>query len=184
MVDQHHAKQAFLFHARKNRGERRKLPLADPACRAERRGGDAAVQADQRERSAPAHEREAFAGVAAHERAPLLQRARHARAHVDVVIAGHGADTLGRVEALQPRAANCKFFRQRDVGNVAGDGDVVWILFVQVCGKRVERGAGMDQVPPAPPIYVAGHALADQLVRPRRRQWREMDVGEVGEGEH
>jgi hypothetical protein len=41
----------------------------------------------------------------------------------------------------------------------------------------------MDEAPPAPPINVAGAALADELAPTRLGQRRQMRVGEMGEGE-
>jgi hypothetical protein len=42
----------------------------------------------------------------------------------------------------------------------------------------------MNEMPAAPPVDVAGDALAQQFAPSRSRERTEVDVGEMGEGEH
>ena len=87
-------------------------------------------------------------------------------------------------QAFQPVAAARKFGRQRDIGNIAGDRDVVGCLRLDVGDDRRERRRIVNEAALALPVDVAGHALADQLAPARRRQRREMRVGKMREGEH
>ena len=121
--------------------------------------------------------------VVAHMCAPGVLRQHFRAAHIDVVIAGNERHVLGGAEAVEPMAPARELLGQRDIGEIAGDRDVVRRLLLQIGDDLVQHGAIMDEAPPAPPIDVAGGPLADKLAPARLRQRRQMRVGEMGEGE-
>ena len=81
-------------------------------------------------------------------------------------------------------AALHEFLGQAEIDEVAGDGDVVGVLLDHVFRDDVEDLAPVREFPPAMPVDVAEHAFAHQLAAPHERHRAQMDIGEVGEGEH
>ena len=104
--------------------------------------------------------------------------------HIGVVIAGDGGHSARRSEMMQPFRGADEFLGQAEIDEIAGDGDVVGLLLDDVAGDEVEDLAPMHVFPPAMPIDVAEHALAQQLAAPGARHRAQMNVGEMGEGEH
>ena len=84
-------------------------------------------------------------------------------AHIGVVIAGDDGDMLGRSDTFQPRTGRCEFRLQRDVDEIAGDGDVVGPLRLQVLNQRVQHLAPMNLVPVARPVQIAERAFAGEV---------------------
>ena len=100
-------------------------------------------------------------------------------AHVGIVIAGNDRHPIRWADAFQPLAGRCEFRWQRQIDQIAGDGDVVGLLDVEVRPQQVEQFAAVDGVAIALPVGVAERALADQFVQARRRQRRQMRVREM-----
>ena len=104
--------------------------------------------------------------------------------HIGVVIAGNGRDPGRRPEIVQPFGGPHEFLGQAEIDEVAGHGDVVGVLLGQVARQAIEDLAPMGEFPPAMPVDETEHALAHQLAALHERQRAQMNVGEVGEGEH
>ena len=104
--------------------------------------------------------------------------------HIGVVIAGDRRHLARGAEMMQPFGGAHEFLRQAEIDEIAGHGDVVRLLLDDVAGDEVEDLAPMHVFPPAMPIDVAEHALAQQLAAPGARHRAQMDVGQMGEGEH
>ena len=183
-MDQHDAENRFARKRGQRLAEPRELRVADPAGRHERRRRHRGRKPDQHERAAPANEGiSAGAVVAMHEVAPLAFRLCCCRAHIGVVIAGDHRHVGWRAERRQPGAAD-EFLRERDIGEVAGDSDGAGRLRFQVGDDLGQHGRIVDEAPPPLPVDVAGQPLADEFAPARRRQRRQMRVGEMGEGKH
>ena len=82
---------------------------------------------------------------------------------------------------MQPFRGAQEFLGQAEIDEIAGHGDVVGLLLDDVAGDEVEDLAPVHVFPPAMPIDVADHALAQQLAAPGARHRAQMDVGEMGE---
>ncbi len=85
---------------------------------------------------------------------------------------------------MQPFGGAHEFLRQPEIDEIAGDGDVVRLLLDDVAGDEIEDLAPVHVFPPAMPIDVADHALAQQLAALGARHRAQMDVGKMGEFEH
>ena len=72
---------------------------------------------------------------------------------------------------------------QRQIDEIAGDGDVVGAARLQIAGDRVQRLDAVDVFAPAMPIDEAKPALAGKFSEPARPH-REVQVGDMGEREH
>jgi hypothetical protein len=70
------------------------------------------------------------------------------------------------------------------IAQIAGHGEVVGLLFNDIRGDEIEDLAPVHVFPPAMPIDVAEHALAQKLAPLGARHRAQMDVGEMGAGEH
>ena len=75
----------------------------------------------------------------AHPRRPELSVAVVRARHIGIVVAGNGGHPVGRPELLQPEARVLELLAHGDVREVAGDGDVVGLLRLQVGDQPVER---------------------------------------------
>ena len=85
---------------------------------------------------------------------------------------------------MQPVGGAQELLGQAEIDQIAGHGDVVGLLFDDIAGDEIEDLAPMHVFPPAMPIDVAEHALRHQLAAPHARHRAQMDVGQMGEGEH
>jgi hypothetical protein len=103
--------------------------------------------------------------------------------HICVVIAGDGGDAVGGAEMMQPFGGEEKFLRKPEIDEISGHGDVVGLSLDQIAGEHVEDVAAMHELPPAMPIDVAEHALAEEIAPARPRHRAQMNVGQMGEGE-
>jgi hypothetical protein len=117
--------------------------------------------------------------VAAHVVAPVREGGGDAAAHIGVVVAGNQRHIGRRAERIEPHPRRRIFGRQRQIDEIAGDGDVVRLLRLEVGDDARQHLGLMDRLALAPPVDEAGHALADQLVEPRRRQWRKMWIRQM-----
>jgi hypothetical protein len=101
------------------------------------------------------------------------------RANISVVIAGNDGDPIGFADVSQPRQRWREFRLQREIDQVAGDGDVVGPLRMQVRDQRIEHLAPLIFMASARPVEIAERALARELGHPRRRQGRQMRIGQM-----
>ena len=69
------------------------------------------------------------------------------------------------------------------MGVVGADGDVVGFPHDEIVGQHVEHVAPVDELPPAMPVRVAKHALADEVPAARPRHRAQVDVGQMSERE-
>jgi hypothetical protein len=60
---------------------------------------------------------------------------------------------------------------------------VVGFSLDEIAGEHVEDIAAMNELPPAMPIDVAEHALAEEVAPEGPRHRAQMNVGQMGEGE-
>ena len=156
-------------------------PPSRPVARPQR-GRHRGRQADERQRPAPAQIGETRRIVAEHIGTPGARSVNERAAHIGVVIAGHQAHVLRVAQSFQPDAPARELFRQRDIGKVAGASDVVSLLRLQVGDDLGQHAGVVDEAAPALPVDVAGQPLIEQLGPVRRRQRRQMRIGEMGEG--
>src|SRR5215211_769613 len=117
MVDENHAEGV-----REPRKEGRKvgdLLGSERSARQERARWQRAREADQCDGPTPAHEGEAarrwllLGVVAAHAGAPAAPGMLRRGTYIDVVIAGHEGDAIGRAEAIEPRPRRAEFLCER-----------------------------------------------------------------------
>ncbi len=85
---------------------------------------------------------------------------------------------------MQPLCGADEFLGQTEIDEIAGHGDVVGLLLDDIAGDEIEDLAPMHKFAPAMPIDVAEHALAQQLAALGLRHRAQMNVGQMGEGEH
>ena len=85
---------------------------------------------------------------------------------------------------VQPFRRAHEFLREPEIDEIAGHGDVVRFSLDDIAGQKVEDLAPMHQLAPAMPVDITEDALAHELDAPSRRHRAQMDVGEMGEGEH
>ncbi len=159
-------------------------PASDAAGRHERRGRDGRRDADQRDMILPAHERkqrlvDELGVVREHPRRPKLAVAMMGARHVGIVISRDRRHLVGRPELLQPAARVLELLAPSDVGEVAGDRDVVGLLRLEIGDQPVERPAGQKVQAVSPPVDVADGPLRDEVPAAERRDVSKMHVGEM-----
>ena len=103
---------------------------------------------------------------------------------IGVVIAGDRRHVARRPEMMQPFRRAHEFLGQPEIDQIAGHRDVVRLPLDDVAGQKVEDLAAMHELPPAMPVDITEDALAHELATPRPRHRAQMNVGEMGEGEH
>ena len=103
--------------------------------------------------------------------------------HIGVVIAGDRGDPVWGPEMAQPFGGKDEFLRQPEIDEIAGHRDVVRLPLDEIAGEHVEDVAAMHELPPAMPIDVAEHALAEEVAPAGARHRAQMNVGQMGEGE-
>jgi hypothetical protein len=99
------------------------------------------------------------------------------------MIAGNQCNVVRAAKRLEPRAGGWIFSRQRQVDEIAGDGDVVCRLRVVVGDDARLHFRPMQGFALAAPIHEAGRALADQFGRPRLWQRCEVRIRQVRQQE-
>ena len=90
---------------------------------------------------------------------------------------------FGGADALQPRTGRREFRLQRDIDEIAGDGDVVGPLRPQVRNQRVQHLAAMNFVTVARPVQIPVARLPMSSRKLRRRQRRKMRIGQMRQRE-
>ena len=105
------------------------------------------------------------------------------QSHIGIVIAGDRRDPVRGAEMMQPFGGEKKFLRQPEIDEIAGRRDVVRLPLDEIAGEHVENIAAMHELPPAMPIDVAEHPLAQEVAPAGPRHRAQMNVGQMGEGE-
>ena len=100
-----------------------------------------------------------LAVVAGHERRPVFQPLGPVDADIGVVIARHDRHLVGGAQRVEPGAGEMEFLRQRDVSQVAGNGDVVVAFLGDVARHRLQRAGDMDVAAAQMPGQQAQDAL-------------------------
>ena len=103
--------------------------------------------------------------------------------HIGVVIAGDRGDPVWGTEMVQPLGGEEKFLRQAEIDEIASHGDVVRLPLDEIAGEHVEDVAAMHELPPAMPIDVSEHALAEKVTAAGARHRAQMNVRQMGESE-
>ena len=101
--------------------------------------------------------------------------------HVGIVISRHHAHIGRPPQCFEPPPRMGELGRERDVDEIAGDGDVVRLPAVNVVRNGIERIAPVSAMAAAPPIDVAQQALRGEFPHARPRQRTEMRVGQMCE---
>ena len=105
------------------------------------------------------------------------------QSHIGIVIAGDRRDPVRGAEMMQPFGGEKKFLRQPEIDEIAGHRDVVRLPLDEIAGEHVKNIAAMHELPPAMPIDVAEHPLAQEVAPAGPRHRAQMNVGQMGEGE-
>ena len=121
--------------------------------------------------------------VRLHIRAPMASPALRVQPHIGVMIAGDGGDALRRPKRAQPFSGKHELLRQAEIDEVAGHRDVVRLPLDDVLGQHIEDVAAMHELPPAMPIHIAEHALAEEVATARPGHRAQVNVGQMGESE-
>ena len=108
-------------------------------------------------------------GIAAHEIGERLGKMMPGRAHIGVVIAGNNRDLVRRADTFEPGPCRREFRLERQVDQIAGDGDVAGPLRLHVGDQGVEHFGAMDGVAVALPVDIAERALAGEFAQARAR---------------
>ena len=104
--------------------------------------------------------------------------------HIGVVIAGNRGDLVWRSKMVQPFGGAQEFLGKPEIDEIAGHRDVVGFLLDDVAGDKVEDLAPVDEFPPTMPVDISKHALRHEVAALGPRHGAQMNVGEMGEGEH
>ncbi len=83
----------------------------------------------------------------------------------------------------EPRRGLAKFLRQAQMREVAGDGDVVEVLRLQIGPERVEHVGPVLVAAPQSPRDVAEDPLVEQRARPHAFERGQVQVGQMRQRE-
>ena len=153
VMNKHHAKHSARFV--ECRGEAGKLWLAEQAGREKWPGRQRGRKCNERDIRAAAHERKRAAVstlVAAHVFVPELGRPLPRCRHVDVVVAGDNSHLRGRPDSFEPGTGALVFASGREIDEIAGNGNVVDGLTLNVPRDGLEHVSAMDVFAFAVPI--------------------------------
>ncbi len=90
----------------------------------------------------------------------------------------------GRPRSGQPFAGIFELSPETEIGEVAGDDDVVGRHGAHVGEEGVEDGIVVDAGAVAPPVEVAERALGEEVARRDVRQRAQVRIGKVGDEDH
>ena len=159
-------------------------------ARAERAGGHEGRgrhrrrESDQCKRPAAAQKgKGAVAGclVAGKIIAECLHKTMSRGADIGVVIARDRRHGSGRPHTSEPLPRRAEFRFQREIDEIAGDGDVVGGLRLHVGDQRVQHLAAIIFAAVAGPVEIAERAFACEFGQPRFGQRRQMRVRQMRE---
>jgi hypothetical protein len=87
--------------------------------------------------------------------------------------------TVWCADARQPGLRRLEFGLQRQVDEIAGHRDMIGALRLHVRNQRVEHVAAVIFVTVACPVEIAERAFSREVAQPRRRQRRQMRIGQM-----
>ena len=96
--------------------------------------------------------------------------------YIGVVVAWDRGDPVRGAEMAEPFRGKDEFLRQPEIDEIAGHRDVVWLPLDEVACEHVENIPAMHELPPAMPIDVAEHALAEEVAPAGVRHRAQMNV--------
>jgi len=173
--------------------ERLDLLLPDLAGGDEREARDGARQTDDRERSAELHDREAaevdlrrqLRQIALEVRREETREALrlHRAARVEVVVAGHDRDVLGRHPQLvgDETEHGLELLLEREVREVAGDDDVVDLRRRDGAGDGLHMRRAMLVLTLDAQVDEAGEPLVEEAASSDALEREHMEVREVSD---
>ncbi len=100
------------------------------------------------------------------------------------MIAGDHGNAVGWTEASEKFPAGLKLRSEREIDEVARDGNVVRLYRREIGDERVDHGRTVMRAAPQPPVEPAGDALAEEIGEADVRHGRQVRIGKVGEREH
>jgi hypothetical protein len=190
VVEQHHPGPPDEIRGAEQRLQPSELGAADLPPGPEVAGGHAAVHPHQRHAVAQPDEgiglvARAQLGRLVRSEAPLESPAADDLRDVGVVVAGnHGHRLGGRPVALDPAAGGVPLRRQRDVGQISGQRQVVDAAAAQVRQERLEQLHLVDAAPNDEDVEPPQRPLPQKIRRARAAEAAEVGVGHLGQPEH
>jgi hypothetical protein len=160
MMDQNHAEKPFTAKRREQLLKLRQLFLSKLSGPQERCGRQRARSSYKRHVPAPAHEWKRLELIAAHVRAPFALRLCGGLAHIEIVIARHERDVIGRAELFEPRTRGPKLRRKRNVDEIPGDRQMVVLLGGEIAHDRIQYIRTMDRSALTQPVEIAERAFS------------------------
>eukprot|EP01136_Pigoraptor_vietnamica_P041965 Opistho-1_new@15563 len=115
---------------------------------------------------------------------PMAGDGRQGGADISVVIAGREADPVRRPEALQQDAGRAVFAGQPEIDQVTGHRHMVGSACGDIGQDPLQHRHPVMFGPTAPPVQIAGQALAGEFTPGRHGQRADMKIGQMGEAEH
>ncbi len=100
------------------------------------------------------------------------------------MIAGNEGDVLGLAERLKPPPHLVEFVWQADLGEVAGNHDVIGGMVRKVLYHCRQHGSEVFVTSPEVPGQVAEKAFVGKIERAVRPRLAQMEIGEMGETEN
>jgi hypothetical protein len=159
-----------------NLSEPLQLHGTDPAAREERRRRPRRAEADQGHGADAMDEWPAVTGT--RESREPTESLLLGNPHERIVIARHQADARRRRERFEPERRAAEFFRQRKIGGVAGDDDMIGAQNPHIRLQRFED-FGPVQRAPATPGPAAELTLRQPLQWRQHGFERQMQVGDM-----
>jgi hypothetical protein len=101
--------------------------------------------------------------------------------NVGIVVSRYGGHPVGRPDALEPGARLDELVLECDVGEIAGHGDLMGRLVMEILDQGLEDVGAMRSPPADLPGEPARGALAEQRQHAARLHWRGVQIRDVGE---
>ncbi len=122
--------------------------------------------------------------IADHEVPPDLDNLLQRAGHVGVMVAGDDGDTVGCAELHQPLARPDELLTQGEIDEISGHYDMVGPLSVNILDQGGEDVIVEAVAAVALPVDVTEQPFRYEVAPSDGRQGPEMQIGQVGEGEH
>ena len=153
------------------------LRIADAAGSEKRGARNGGIDADQRDTAAMSDEREARGAVIAAEVVtPQTHGGLERGRDVSIVIARHQRNPIAASERLQPPQRVGAFVGQSDVGQIAGDRNVIRGARTHIRHDRIQRLDPMHAATPAPPRQISENAFVAEVAQARTPQRRQVRI--------
>lgn len=120
--------------------------------------------------------------IGLHVQCPLGAGLLPVGTHIGIVIAGHHGHAVRFTHALEPAARLTEFIRQADLGQVAGNDNMLRLQVLQVLQQRLQHLDTVFGAPLLAPRQVAQQALVYQLSPVRPLRTGQVRVSQVGKG--